>query len=550
MSATEAANLQFLKSLFPFYLLQPESTAELAKSAERLVYPNAETIFNAGEELNYLYIIVSGTVRIRGKIKKSTKDIAFLRRGELFGFDALANDQVSHFLAMCDSRVVIVRIPRDTLKHVAASDVKLRNALRMLSRSSNLARKLTVSWLSPEEPILLISRRDVYFLLTRVVLWGLVTLTGFALLLYAAFTSTSSSSFLLFLSILTLGVGTAMCTWAGLEWTNDYIIITQRRVTSQRQLVGFYEGRQESPMDAVLSIGVDTSAWGRAIGYGTVTVRSYTGDLRLEKVPEPDLLAALLESTRQQAATARKRDDQERIREILADRLQHPEKPHMLPPSANRPQDDRMIYNSGSLSDSLAHFFNLRVVSQGGVTYHTHWMLLVRRTFLPGALMLLVGLVTASRAFGLITTVNETVLYSMAILGAFVGWWWWYYQYLDWNNDIYIITPDQLVDVSRKPLGHEERRSAPLKNIQTVEYRRNGLVGLIFNFGTVHIQIGNEELSFDNVYNPSAIQREIYACFAAYNERQKMTEQQRMADWIVMYNEIQNGQGQNRPKKE
>ncbi|MRR32591.1 PH domain-containing protein [bacterium] len=175
-------------------------------------------------------------------------------------------------------------------------------------------------------------------------------------------------------------------------------------------------------------------------------------------------------------------------------------------------------------------------------------MLLVKRTFFPALLMLLVAVVTASRALGLITALNETMLYSIAILGAIIGWGWWFYQYLDWFNDIYIITQDQLVDVSRKPLGHEERRSAPLKNIQTVEYRRNGLIGLLFNYGTVHIQIGNEELSFDNVYNPSAIQREIYACFAAYNERLKMTEQQRMADWIATYDEIQKAQSQNRPK--
>jgi len=136
----------------------------------------------------------------------------------------------------------------------------------------------------------------------------------------------------------------------------------------------------------------------------------------------------------------------------------------------------------------------------------------------------------------------------MAIFGALLGWGWWFYQYLDWYNDVYVITSDQLVDISRKPLGQEERRSAPLKNIQTVEYRRNGLIGLIFNYGTVHIQIGNEELSFDNVYHPSAIQREIYACYAAYNDRLKMTEQQRLADWIAAYDEIMREQDRYSPK--
>lgn len=548
MSGSETANFTFLKSLYPFYLIAEESLAEIARASERMVYGAAESIYKDGDEVDFLYFIVSGTVRIRGKRKKNTKDLAFLNRGDLFGIDGLTQDQLAHTLAYCDSRVVVIRIPRDVLLEAASHDSTLRRALRMLLKSSELSRKLDITWLTPEEPMLLVTRRHVYFLFTRLLFWGTLTLAAFAVPLYFAFTTVSSSSFFLFLSILLLCIGGVICIWAGLEWTNDYIIITSRRVSSQRQMVGFYEGRQESPMDAVLSIGVDSSAWGRIIGFGSVTVRSYTGDLRLEKLPEPDLVSALLESARRQKEIERKHDDHARIRETLTHRLEDHGKPGTKPIADSRVKIDGLIYNSGSLSDLLARFFNLRVVSQGGVTYRTHWMLLLKRTFLPALLLLLVALVTAGSAFGLITLLDETTLFILAIVGAITGWGWWVYQYIDWYNDAYIITQDQLLDISRKPLGHEERRSAPLKNIQTVEYKRNGIVGLLFNFGTVHIQIGNEELSFDNVYNPSAIQREIYATFAAFNERIKMNEQQRMADWIATYDEIQRAQGQNRPK--
>ena len=56
---------------------------------------------------------------------------------------------------------------------------------------------------------------------------------------------------------------------------------------------------------------------------------------------------------------------------------------------------------------------------------------------------------------------------------------------MDWHNDIYLITPDQVVDVNKKPLGHEERQAAPLKNILGIEYKRLGIIGLLLNFGTV-----------------------------------------------------------------
>ncbi len=88
---------------------------------------------------------------------------------------------------------------------------------------------------------------------------------------------------------------------------------------------------------------------------------------------------------------------------------------------------------------------------------------------------LLIGIIAlvVLRLLGVFTFYTAGV-YLLAIAGAIIGWGWWFYRYLDWFNDVYIISPDQLMDVNRKPLGHEEKRSAPVKNIQTVEYERKG----------------------------------------------------------------------------
>ena len=36
---------------------------------------------------------------------------------------------------------------------------------------------------------------------------------------------------------------------------------------------------------------------------------------------------------------------------------------------------------------------------------------------------------------------------------------WYLYQFLDWNNDIYQVTSDQVMDVKRTPLGREDRKT-------------------------------------------------------------------------------------------
>jgi hypothetical protein len=196
------------------------------------------------------------------------------------------------------------------------------------------------------------------------------------------------------------------------------------------------------------------------------------------------------------------------------------------------------MYQSGSLLDLAARFFGLRYVKDEGVVYRTHWWILLKKTILPGLIILGVVLFVAAKWIGMMPKADEILVYSLALALVIIAWCWWLYQYMDWHNDVYIITTDQLVDINRKPLGSEERRSAPIKNIQTVEFKRKGIIGLILNFGTVHIQIGNEELTFDNVYDPAAIQAEIFAYFKFRNEKIKHQEQEKLADWIQAYDQI------------
>ena len=134
---------------------------------------------------------------------------------------------------------------------------------------------------------------------------------------------------------------------------------------------------------------------------------------------------------------------------------------------------------------------------------------------------------------------NNGVQKLVALLAA-GGW--WFYEYMDWHNDIYVISADQVVDVSRKPLGTEKRDAAPVKNILSIEYKRLGILGLLLNFGTIYIRVGDKQLTFDEVYNPSEIQRELFDRLAAKNHSEKMAsqeaERQRMAEYLGAYHRV------------
>lgn len=538
MQTSSGTNLAFLKTIYPFHLLTDLELAEIAPLVERRAYSEGTVLFRYGELADFLYIIQSGTVKIQCKRKSVESDLEMLTEGELFGEEALGGDGTRQTAAVCTGRVILLRISSALLQQMADANPPLRDAFHLLFNSAGLNRRIDLPWRTPAEPVLLITRRHSFFLIARMVSLGVLALAAFSLLLYLSFTSKTMPVFLLFAAILALGVGLFFCAWSGVEWLNDYFIITRERVISQRQMIGFFEGRQESPLSAILSTGMDSTIWGRTIGFGTIVVRSYTGDLRMDKLPHPELIYGLLESRRQRNTVENRREVQARISEALNQRL-HPEKTPVKPSNSRvHEEHSQGIYDSNSIGDLIARFFVLRDEFNGNIVYRTHWFILVKRTFLPALILVAVVGFVLARFTGTFNLVSESFVYSTALLASLLGWGWWIYRYIDWHNDVYIITSDQLVDMNRKPLGHEEKRSAPLKNIQTVEYKRNGLIGLLLNYGTVRIQIGNEELTFDNVYKPSSVQREVYAKFAAYNEKLKRNEQERLADWIQTYDRL------------
>ncbi len=145
----------------------------------------------------------------------------------------------------------------------------------------------------------------------------------------------------------------------------------------------------------------------------------------------------------------------------------------------------------------------------------------------------------AGRIGGLITFLDLTtaiiILFSVMVICVL----WMIYHYADWRNDVFKITLDQIIDIDRKPLGRIRHRSAPLENILSIEYKRQGFWGFIFNFGTVYITVGNMKLSFDHVYNPSEVQQDIFYRMGERLEKIRKfeiaSERERFSDWIAGY---------------
>jgi hypothetical protein len=529
--------LQLLQGVFPFSDLDQSTLDRIIPLMEKVTYPADSRIFAQQQEANAFYFILVGEVEVTCEDKQGSRTLAVLKAGDHFGEDALTGFHRFQASALTRNRTILVRIRREDLPAVYETSPTIERVFRLFRNSYQLQLGLNFPWHRPAETIYLISRRHGFFLWVRLIPGILLTLAVFAGLLFVSFTAKFGATLWLILALIALLFGGLFVFWSALEWVNEYFVLTRDRVLMQRLVIGVFDSRSETPMTAILSTGMDSTFFGRLLGFGAVTARAYTGDLRLSQLPDPDLILALLENRRKSLQAEQRREEQSAMQSMLQQRLK-PAAPK--PVQQFKPRFDQNVqvnYYTGTFSDLLARFFGLRTEKEGAVIYRTHWWILFKKTIFPFILML-AALVTAwLRSIG-VYEYNANLIYIGAIVLTFGGWCWWLYQYVDWRNDVYIISGDQLVDINRRPLGSEEKRSAPVKNIQTVEYSRKGIISLLLNFGTVRIQIGNEELTFDNVYKPSEVQIEIFNHLREFNEHVRKLDQKRMVDWISTYDGI------------
>jgi len=530
-----------IKWVYPFHLIPEVILSEYIEEFDLLEYADSTTIYSIGEMADALFFVLSGNIKLQPKTTGVALVNTPLSKGDHFGEEVIRGPLIRASSARCIGQTRLLRINHDLVQRMIKEVPDLRAVFLLFHQSWQAANKLRLPWLTSKESVQLICRRHKIVMIFRLAIFTLLGLTAFSLLLFAAFTSENLTGLLLTLAVVALLGGVLTGVWAAVEWANDYFVLTNDRVLTQRQLYGFFDSRQESPLSAILSTGFDTTLIGRIIGFGKVHLRSYTGEISFNQLPYPHAIFDLLEFQRERVTANNKATEKRVMKDTLTQRLHGKvEAEDTIPVNRKVNSSSTTIYQSGSFLDFLARFFQLRQVKESSIIYRTHWWILLRKTIFPFVVLMFLLMVIVYRMLGLFTSIPETTFYAGGLVITFAAALWWFYQYLDWYFDQYILTHDQLIDVSRKPLGYEDRRSAPVKNIQTVEFKRKGLIGLLLNFGTVKIQIGNEELTFDNVYAPSQIQGEIYLHLKDYQEDQQRQEQVRLADWIRTYDDLKN----------
>ncbi|MBE0699738.1 MAG: cyclic nucleotide-binding domain-containing protein, partial [Anaerolineaceae bacterium] len=535
MPADRTTLIGMLKRIHLFQGLDDDKLGVAVDLLEQVQIPAGELIYKEDDPADYFYIIIEGKVQTSRYNPRMGQDQQLNELGDddYFGEEVLENSWPRQIRVETISDSDLVRISVPNFIAMLESLPVLAKRLQMILDCYRLKLKTHFNWLNPGETVYFVARRHQVFLIIMIL--PPIFILAFAIMVFGFWYLSAPMLSNLFLLALSVPAALGWLVWNYIDWTNDYYIVTNQRIVYQERVVLLYDSRQESPLEVVQSTTINTSQWGRWLGYGNVAIRTYIGTILFRNLPYPEQVQAVVQEYQLRSQYHETHTEIKRIKTMIDKRIrQGPDQPALPKGFKPPPQPDPMrIF--------LSSMFHLRYEVGGTVIFRTHWFILLQKIFFPT--LLLIGLITifiysALNQFALLSlqsTCGVIFLFGIMVFA------WWFYQYIDWHNDVYLITPDQVVDVNKKPLGREERQAAPMKNILSIEYKRLGILGLLLNFGTVYIRVGDQTLTFDNVLNPSEVQRELFHRLAKKNYEEKVkqndSDRKQMAEWIATYND-------------
>ncbi len=549
------ARLAFLKRIHLFHDLEEPVLEAVASQLQEAPYAAGSVVFQQGKRPESFYLIYAGTVRITRRQDRKETQIALLVKGDYFGEIGLIAKRPRSGTAVALEDSTLLVWPREYFEALYKKSPQLRLNFDLAIRSRKLAQKLQFKWLRPDEVIYFLARKHPVILYQKLI-WPILALFVPLFLVYAWFAIIRSTVVIIAAAAALIGI-ILWGVWYFLDWENDYYIVTNQRVVWLEKVIGIYESRQESPLHTILSVAVETTQLGRLLDYGDVIVRTWVGRIPFNEVSHPDQAQDMIEEywerTKEQAVGMEKEAMKNAIRRRLGIPVSEKPKPAAVtpvpPPPHPQPQQGKGCLTL--LAFLGAGTLKLRYEAGESVFYRKHWFVLLAQSWMP-----LAGLVAAFGIFiwrlirlaelpeeAFIQFVNGVLtvdVFSLAILLTVIPLVvWLIYEIMDWSNDQYQVTPEQIIDLDRKPFGTQTRNAAQLENILGTESQRIGILGEIFNYGTVYITVGGSRLAFEDVMDPASVQADIDRRREARQAKQAAAkiaaERERMAEWLATY---------------
>jgi hypothetical protein len=514
----------------------PEMEIDRLASLLRVVYMEAgEKLFEQGDRGNSFYIILNGTVAITRKYGAEEELFSTMTTGDFFGEGSLLFGSPRRASVTALEAMAVLRMERDDFNDFLDSNPAIRKELVIVSQGYDIAGRKHFNWLGDDEGLHLVARKHPMILFLAEIPVIMLLFLSLGMMYFGA---RIPMSILLYSGITLLVITFGWGIWRYIDWSDDYYIVTDKRVVWLEETFLLYESIQEAKLTEVRSVDISTDFFQRIFGYGDLHIRTYTGNIIMRNIGQPERFKFLIEEYWHRAIEETRHDEDVDVDTRLREKLGMP-----LPNKQKRREPlsiEAHRIASKKRSDKLSrriftNIFKMRYLEGDTIVYRKHWFLLLLLIWQPtlGLLTVLIG------GTYLIINFPGTVFYMFYAISLISLLAWWVYKYWDWRDDRYELTRTSITDLDRTPLGRENRQTAPLESILSLEHERIGILGIMLNFGTVAINVGDKTYEFEGVHNPAQVRQEIsdrQQSRRKHLEREQIIrDEERQLEWLARY---------------
>lgn len=307
------------------------------------------------------------------------------------------------------------------------------------------------------------------------------------------------------------------------NWANDQIILTNRRVIVEDEVVvipRLIERRTQDqmPIEEVQNVNARTETYLRQwFNYGTIIVTSAAVGRRLifDNARDPGSMQAMIDK---EVRKLRGQETQQNFAQMIEERV-------LKASSSTKPQLGQNYRNKLAGPPFLRRFLdeNPKYIPESQtLIWYPHWFFVLRALLGPvGLLAFGILAILAAVQFAALAPV-WVIISSLVLLIVFLGWAAWEVE--DYRNDKYILTPTTVIDIDKKPFGPEDRRTASLGALQNVRYNTTFLGNLI-GYGDVLLDTAGSGGSFTFLHVPNP--RDVVSQINDYIKEFKKGEKER-----------------------
>ncbi len=303
--------------------------------------------------------------------------------------------------------------------------------------------------------------------------------------------------------------------WSYNDWSNDYLMITNRRVLQCEKLTLFKEDKKSLLIERVEQVKYEANRGLMEFAFriGTVTI-SGAGkiELKFNRVYLPDRIRKEINDAKMKYMGGRKDFRSKRMENKLRNKLVGDKLENW---------DDEEIQIDAVPRSELG-FWQAIVpfdpVDEGNnqVSFRRHPIFLYKDWVTAGLVYLVLilgGIPLLTLLFGfnnpIITGVSATIIGVILVWNSIMVW----YRWEDWYNDRYTLNGiKEIMDVEKKPFGLDEEKSViALSKVQDLELSQPSVFSNFFNYGNITVTTAGQgqPIVFRSVPKPEDVRREI-----------------------------------------